>query len=500
MSADWTADEVERYLIELVATRLDMDSIDIDATASVMRYGLDSLGVVELVTEVEEWVNLELPEHLLEGGLSIRNVVDEIVGRNGAGSNGSQPSARQLDRRPPTLRTGTSFHDRLAKLNARVDEAKAAGVYYYHPAVEPLDGAWVSINGRRMLMATSYSYLGLMGDARVREAACRAARTYGVGSHGSRLLAGTSEPHRSLEEGIASFFGVEDAMVFTSGFVANLSTISALYGKGDVIISDRFNHASISAGAAHSGARILTYAHNDVVDLEQCLAKVAGAATLVVADGVFSMSGTILPLPQITKLCAAYGAQLMVDEAHSFGVLGATGRGVVEYYGAGASLDIRMGTLSKAIPSMGGFICGSADLVSALRHNAEGYIFSGALPAVQVAAAHAGLNILRGEPERVEHLASISARVRDGLTDAGLQVLGDSTPIVPVVCDDVAAAFSMTEFCHDRGLFVLPVLYPAVPLDSPRLRLSLTADYTEDDADHVVTVVVEAAGAASDGR
>lgn len=384
------------------------------------------------------------------------------------------------------------FAARLTRLNSRAAKARDAGLYFYHRKVEPLYGPWANINGKRMMMAASDSYLGLMNDPRVYNAVARAQGAFGPGSHGSRLLAGTTEPHRELEAGLADFFAVDDAIVFTSGYLANLTTIATLFGKEDVIISDRLNHASISAGCLHSGARVFTYAHGDVSGLEQCLASSTGAATLVVADAVFDTNGTILPLPEVAELCTRFDAQLMVDEAHSCGVIGATGRGVVEHFQCADVIDIRLGNLSKAIPSTGGFVCGSSDLVEALRHNAAAYIYSGALPPVQVAAASAGLEALRQEPERVQRLAAVSATVRDGLRDAGLTVLGDGTPIIPVLCDAVDVAHAVTDFCHRSGLFALPAVYPAVPLDSPRLRLSLTADYTDADAHFVIDVVASA--------
>jgi glycine C-acetyltransferase len=341
-----------------------------------------------------------------------------------------------------------------------------------------------------MLMFSSYSYLGLVGHPEVNEAAKAAIDAYGTGSHGARLIAGTTEAHRRFEHEIAGFVGAEAAVVFNTGYVTNLATVAALVGEGDCVLGDEYNHASIADGCRFSGAEAVTFRHNDPGSLEERLRGAGGRGKLVVVDAVYSMEGDVAPLPEIVELCDRYDALLMVDEAHSLGVLGATGRGILEHFGLPPdAIDVKMGTLSKSLGSCGGYIAGDSALVDHLRHAARGYLFSVAAPAPQVAAALKGLELLRREPGRVEILRENTFRFVAGLKRLGFRLTDTRTPIVPILCDTDDRAREMTARCREMGLFVVPIAYPAVPMNSPRVRASVTASHAPADIDLALDIL-----------
>src|SRR5512135_2959165 len=277
---------------------------------------------------------------------------------------------------------------RIQAVGERVATIKADDLYFYNQPVDEIrGGAQVVVNGRLMGMYASYSYLGLIGHPRINEAAKRAVDKFGTGTHGVRTLAGSLTLHEELEDTIARFKHAEAAVTYTSGYVTNLTVISTLMGRGDYVLSDKLNHASIVDGCLMSGAEFRRFKHNDMQDLERRLQQVPADATrLVITDAVFSMDGDVIDLPNVVALCRKYGAYLMMDEAHSVGVLGKTGRGIEEHYDMLGSVDIKMGTLSKTIPSVGGYVAGRKDLITYLRHASRAYIFSAALPPAQAAA------------------------------------------------------------------------------------------------------------------
>lgn len=342
-------------------------------------------------------------------------------------------------------------------------------------------------------MYASYSYLGLVGHPRINEAARRAVERYGTGTHGVRFLAGTLPVHCELEETIAAFKNTEAAVTFSSGYVTNLSVIAALVGRGDYVICDKLNHASIVDGCLLSGAEFRRFRHNDMNDLERCLRQVPPEATkLVVVDAVFSMDGDIIDLPRVVELCRQYNAWLMVDEAHSVGVLGKTGRGIEEHFGLGDVIDIKMGTLSKTIPSVGGYVAGKRELITYLRHACRSYIFSASLPPAQAAAANEAFKVILDEPWRVERLRSNAELFIRGLKEAGFNTLMTETAIVPIICGADERAFMMTRECHKNGIFVLPVISPAVPEGLARLRATVTAAHDPEDIVRAVEIITEA--------
>lgn len=379
--------------------------------------------------------------------------------------------------------------ERIDAMNQRVVETQQAGLYFYMQPLEELDGAWVTTGGRRMLNFASYSYLGLLGHPKIGAAAQEALARYGTGTHGVRLLAGTLPLHGELEGTIARFKNAEAAIVYSSGYVTNLSTVAALVGRNDVVICDKFNHASIVDGCLLSQARFLRFRHNDMADLERRLRHVdPEVGKLVIVDAVFSMDGDVTNLPQISRLCREYGALLMVDEAHSLGVLGETGHGIEEHFGLEDVIDVKMGTLSKTIPSVGGYIAGSQKLITYLKHVARGFFFSAALPPAQVAAARASFEVIEEEVERVKKLQRNVEFFLGGLKARGFDTLYSETPIVPVICGEDERAFQMAKLCQEKDVFVLPVVSPAVPLGLARLRANVTAAHSEDDISHALDI------------
>jgi 8-amino-7-oxononanoate synthase len=383
---------------------------------------------------------------------------------------------------------------RIGVFTNRVRNLKANDMYFYNMPVEEIKGgARVIVNGREMGMYASYSYLGLIGHPRINAAAKAAIDKFGTGTNGVRLLAGTLTIHTELEETIAAFKHTEAAVTYSSGYSTNLTVISTLMGRGDFVISDKLNHASIVDGCLMSGAEFRRFKHNDMEELEHRLQQVpSDAAKLVVADAVFSMDGDVLDLPKTVELCRKYNAWLMIDEAHSVGVLGRTGTGIEEHFGLGDVIDIKMGTLSKTIPSVGGYVAGKKDLISYLRHASRAYIFSAALPPAQAAAANEAFKVILDEPWRIEAVNANGRQFIDGLKKSGFDTMLTSTAIVPVLCGTDDQAFALTQACQHKDLFVLPVVSPAVPEGQARLRATVTAAHTPQEIDYAMDVIAKA--------
>ena len=303
-------------------------------------------------------------------------------------------------------KTDDAVTRRVQAMNERLKGLKENDLYFYNQAVEEMRGdAKVLVNGREMGMYASYGYLGLVGHPRINEAAKKAVDKFGTGTHGVRTLAGTLTIHNELEETISNFKHTEAAITYTSGYATNLTVISTLMGRGDYVLSDKLNHASIVDGCLMSGAEFRRFKHNDMEHLEIMLKGVPeGVSKMVVADAVFSMDGDIIDLPKVVELCKKYNAWLMMDEAHSVGVLGKTGTGIEEHFGLGNVIDIKMGTLSKTIPSVGGYVAANKEIIAYLRHASRAYIFSAALPPAQAAAANEAFKVILDEPWSIEKL------------------------------------------------------------------------------------------------
>jgi 8-amino-7-oxononanoate synthase len=389
---------------------------------------------------------------------------------------------------------GDTIQRRIMAMNKRVHDLQEANLYFYNQPIEELrGGARVLVKGREMGMYASYSYLGLVGHPRINQAAKEAIDRYGTGTHGVRSLAGSLTLHSELEETIAEFKQAEAAITYTSGYATNLTVVSTLVGRGDYVISDKLNHASIVDGCLMSGAKFVRFRHNDMEALEDRLNSIpAGAAKLVIADAVFSMDGDAIDFPKIVELCRTYDAWLMIDEAHSLGVLGKTGRGIEEHFGMDGVIDIKMGTLSKTIPSVGGYIAGRKDLIDYLRHASRAYIFSAALPPAQVAAAKEAFKIILEEPWRIEKLCANTEQFIEGLQARGLDTMLTTTAIVPVLCGSDEQAFAMTRAVQEKDVFVLPVVSPAVPPGLARLRATVTAAHEPEEIEYAMDVIAAA--------
>ena len=375
-------------------------------------------------------------------------------------------------------------------------ELKEKGVYPYFHALESRQDVEVIMEGKRRIMLGSNNYLGLTTHPEVIEAGVRALETYGSGCSGSRFLNGTLTMHIKLEEELARFLRKDGVVTFSTGFQSNLGIISALVGHSDYVICDKENHASIYDGCKLSYATMLRYRHNDMEHLEKCLKKVPDTAgILIVTDGVFSMGGDIENLPEIVRLAKAYGARVMVDDAHGLGVLGNGGRGTADYFGLADDVDIIMGTFSKSLASIGGFMAASERVVDYVRHASRPYIFCASIPPASAATAREALRILREQPELPARLHALSMYMRSGLKSRGIAIRDSETPIIPIYTYDVFTTLETAKELYDEGVYVNPVLPPATPATECLLRTSYMATHTEallDEALDVIERVVKA--------
>ncbi|MBK8781013.1 MAG: aminotransferase class I/II-fold pyridoxal phosphate-dependent enzyme [Anaerolineales bacterium] len=387
--------------------------------------------------------------------------------------------------------TNDAVTRRIKAMTDRVQYLKSNDLYFYNqPIEEMMGGAKVRVRGRVMGMYASYSYLGLVGHPRINEAAKKAVDKFGTGTNGVRTLAGTLTIHNELEETISNFKHTEAAITYTSGYAANLTVISTLMGRGDYVFSDKINHASIVDGCLMSGAEFRRFRHNDMEHLEGLLKNApADVAKMVIADSVFSMDGDIIDLPKVVELCKKYNAWLMIDEAHSVGVLGEKGTGIEEYFNMYGSIDIKMGTLSKTIPSVGGYVAAKEEIITYLRHASRAYIFSAALPPAQAAAANEAFKVILDEPWRLQRLNENTKQFIGGLKSMGFDTLLTETAIVPVLCGQDDVAFAMTREAQHQDVFVLPVVSPAVQEGLARLRATVTAAHEPSDIEHAMEII-----------
>ena len=368
---------------------------------------------------------------------------------------------------------------------------QAAGVYPYFVPLEDTEGTEVTVGGRKILMLGSNNYLGLTTDSRVRCAAVEAVRRFGTSCTGSRLLNGTLALHTELERRLAVFVGKESALVFSTGFHVNLGVISCLVGRSDTVIADKEDHASTVDGCLLALGEFRRFPHNDMPALDRQLRHTNGhGGQLVVVDGIYSMGGDIAPLPEIVAVCRRYGARLMVDDAHSLGVLG-SGRGTAAHFGMTDQVDLIMGTFSKSFASLGGFIAGDEPVIHYIQHNARPMIFSASIPAGNAAAALTALDIIEQEPERIERLWRNTEKMRGGLRALGFNLGGSTTPIIPIHIGDNEPTFRMWRGCFDAGLYVNAIVSPAVPVGGGLLRTSYMATHTDEQLDRALTILGE---------
>lgn len=369
----------------------------------------------------------------------------------------------------------------------------AAGVYPYFRAITSKQGPEVEMDGHKVLMFGSNAYTGLTGDERVIEAAHKALDKYGSGCAGSRFLNGTLDIHVQLEKELAEFEHKDDALCFATGFSVNAGVIAMVVGRGDYIICDDRDHASIVDGRRLSFATQLHYKHNDMEDLERVLQKLPKEAIkLIVVDGVFSMEGDLAKLPEIVELKHKYNCSLMVDEAHGFGVFGKQGRGVCDHFGLTDEVDLIMGTFSKSLASIGGFIAGDADTINFLRHSCRTYIFSASDTPAATAAALEALHILQEEPSRLEHLWDVTNYALKRFKEEGFEIGDTESPIIPLYVRDIEKTFMVTKLAFDNGVFINPVIPPACAPQDTLVRFALMASHTQEQVERGVQILKKA--------
>jgi 8-amino-7-oxononanoate synthase len=405
------------------------------------------------------------------------------LGRGFTSASGEQFNGFFTSEKKRSFQKDSLIDARARRVFDLMGRACEAGVYPFQIALESRTGPWVQSEGHKMLMLSSYDYLGLIGDPRINESAVEAVRKYGTATGGARLLTGTLDLHQQMERELAAFKGTEECITFSSGYLANLAVMSGLLTPQDRVILDSLSHRSLVDACRLAGVPLQRFSHNDPCSLRHELETGEPAnRTLIIADGVFSMDGDICRLPELIELKKEFRCYLMIDEAHSLGILGATGRGTDEHFGIATSeVDIWTGSLAKSMPSTGGFVACSQELAIYLQHSASPFIFSAALCPASAAAVRMGLAILKSEPERVARLKQSADFMREGLCKLGYDVGGSETPVIPVIlgAEDVTAIFAGR--LRDLGVLVAPVMFPAVGQGSARLRLCVTAAHTVQD-------------------
>jgi len=372
----------------------------------------------------------------------------------------------------------------------RADDLKAEGLYPYFRPLEANEGPVVQMEGRKIIMAGSNNYLGLTTHPKVKEAAIEAVKKYGTGCSGSRYLTGTIDLHNQLEEEIAKFFNKEAALLFSTGYQTAQGIIPTLVQKGEYIISDKDNHACIVAGnlmAKGAFAEFVRYKHNNITDLEKVLSKIPiDTGKLLVSDGVFSTTGEIINLPKIVELCKKYKTRILIDDAHSVGVIGKCGRGTASHFGLEKEVDMTTGTFSKTFASLGGFVTGEAKVINYLKHHSPALIFSASPTPSSVAAALAALRIMQEEPERITKLINNAAKMKKGFKELGFKIIENETAVVPVIIGDDMKAFLFGKSLFDNGVFVNVFIAPGVPQGLQMMRTSYMATHEDSHLDQIL--------------
>lgn len=384
------------------------------------------------------------------------------------------------------------LYDRVAAFK-EANSIKEKGLYPYFRSIGSAQDTEVVINGKKVLMFGSNSYLGLTNHPKIKQAAKDAIDKYGTGCAGSRFLNGTLDIHLELEERLASYVGKEASVLFSTGFQVNLGVISCLMDRNDYLILDESDHASIIDGSRLSFSRTIKYAHNDMDDLRRKLSRLPEeAAKLIVVDGIFSMEGDLVKLPEITKITEEFGANLMVDDAHSLGVIGEKGSGTASHFGLTDEVDLIMGTFSKSLASLGGFIAADKEVIEFIKHRARSLMFSASMPPASVASVIAALDIIEAEPERIDKLWENTNYSKKLLVEAGFDIGETESPILPVYIRDNDKTFKITNILHNNGIFVNPVVSPAVPSADSLIRFSLMATHTFSQIDEAIEKLTKA--------
>lgn len=379
----------------------------------------------------------------------------------------------------------------------RAQEAREAGYYPYFKPVESEQGAEVTIEGKRLIMLGSNNYLGLINHPKLKEAAQKAIQKYGSGCTGSRFLNGTLDIHLELEEKLAKFLNREAALVFTTGYQTNLGTVSSLVGRCDTVFIDRDDHASIVDGCRLSYGKVVKFKHNDVADLARLLDSCPDdQGKLVIVEGVYSVGGDIADLPNMAEICHRCGTRIMVDDAHGIGILGKNGRGTIEHFGLDDEIDLVMITFSKSLASIGGMVAGEERVLDFIKHHGRSLIFSASMPPASVAAAIAALGVIEDEPERRENLLRNAKIMREELKNLGFVVGNGLTPIIPAIIGDLEKTFYIWNLLFEGGIYVNPMIAPAVPPDQSLLRVSLVATHTDEHLERALSAFERAGKAA----
>lgn len=365
-------------------------------------------------------------------------------------------------------------------------QLQSAGIYPFFRVVQSPQEPEVIMNGKKMIMIGSNNYLGLTNHPKVKESAINAIKKYGTGCAGSRFLNGTLDIHVALEEKLARFMRKDAALVFSTGFQVNLGVISSLVNKDDIVIIDKMDHASIVDGCRLSFGEVKRYKHNDMADLERILTENNGRGKLIVVDGVFSMEGDIVDLPKVIEIAKRFKARLMVDDAHGIGVLGKTGRGTAEHFDLEKETDLLMGTYSKSLASIGGFIAGDADVIHYIKHMARSLIFSASPPPASIAAVSAALDIIETEPERIQNLWKNTNKMLKAFKELGFNTGPSQTPIIPIIVGDDQKAFTFVMMLQEEGVFANVAVSPAVPPGKALIRTSYMATHTDEHLDKVI--------------
>ncbi|WP_454784545.1 aminotransferase class I/II-fold pyridoxal phosphate-dependent enzyme [Legionella sp. WA2024007413] len=480
-----TVCKIEDYLQSSIANILNQPKENIDTTSALINFGFDSLHVQQFIANIEDGLQITVDNDLIINFENIRELAGYLL-------------ECINEQAKPDL---SSFFDTklksIEKINGNYTEFKAYPPYLqlkklqanlgntiFFDAQQGVSNSTCIINGKEYINFTSYNYLGLASHPEVIAASCEAIKTYGTSVSASRLVSGQKVIHQELEAELAKLLGVEDAIVFTSGHATNVMTIAHLYGPDDLILHDELAHNSLVLGAVYSRATRIAFPHNDWQAIDTILTKDRDfyKRVLIVVEGVYSMDGDIAKLNELISIKNRHGAWLMVDEAHSMGVLGKTGKGISEHYGINSTdVEIWMGTLSKSFASCGGYIAGKKELIEYLKYTCPGFVFTVGLPPANTAASLASIKIMEREPERIKRLNELSQLARETAIQYGFDIgLNESTPILPIILGDSKKCITTSKQCFQQGLNVKPIIYPAVPENSARLRFFITATHTPE--------------------
>ncbi|WP_454782202.1 aminotransferase class I/II-fold pyridoxal phosphate-dependent enzyme [Legionella sp. WA2022007384] len=484
-----TVSEIEDYLQNNIANILSQPKDNIDTTSPLMNFGFDSLHIQQFIANIEDGFQITIDSDLIINFENIKELADyllECINEQQAKPDFSTLNGFSDTKQKSIEKTNgnyTEFKEYPPYVQLKNMQAKLGNTIFFD-SQEGTSESTCIIDGKEYINFTSYNYLGLASHPEVIAASCDAIRTYGTSVSASRLVSGQKIIHQELEDGLAKLLGVDDAIVFTSGHATNVMTIAHLYGPDDLILHDELAHNSLVLGAVYSKATRIAFPHNDWQAVDTILSKDRGfyKRVLIVVEGVYSMDGDIAKLNELISVKNRHGAWLMVDEAHSMGVLGINGRGIGEYYDLNPTdVEIWMGTLSKSFASCGGYIAGKRELIEYLKYTCPGFVFTVGLPPANTASALAAIRLMAKEPERIKRLNELSQLARKTAMQYGFDIgLNESTPILPIILGDSQKCFNISKQCFSLGLNVKPIIYPAVPENSARLRFFITAIHTPE--------------------